>query len=86
MRDLLIFSCAIAYWFLVGKYDGKPTLLSKVCTFCLILVGLAVLANLVFLPLPPLFFLMYPWVLLALCVISLLQYLHMGLEGWRNRV
>lgn len=86
VRDLLIFSCAIAYWFLVGKYDGKPTLLSKVCTFCLILVGLAVLANLVFLPLPPLFFLVYPWVLLGLCVISLLQYLHMGLEGWRNRV
>ena len=86
VRDLIIFSGAIAYWFLVGKYDGKPTLVSKLCTFCLILVGLGVLANLVFLPLPAWFFQGYPWLLLTLCGVSLLQYLHLGLEGWRNRV
>lgn len=85
VRDLIIFTGAITYWFVVGKYEGKPTFVSKLCTFCLILVGLGVLANLVFLPLPPLFFQIYPWVLLILCVFSLMQYLVLGIQGVRNR-
>lgn len=84
-RDLIIFSGAIAYWFLVGRYEGQPTLISKACTFCQILVGVGVLAHLAFLPLPAWFFATYPWVLLALCVISLGQYLKMGIEGYRQR-
>lgn len=84
-RDLLIFFFAILYWFVVGKYEGQPTLVSKACTFCLILVGLGVLANLVFLPLPDLFFLLYPWVLLVLCGVSLLQYAVLGIQGYRHR-
>jgi len=84
-RDLLIFSGAIAYWFLVGKYQGQPTLVSKACTFFEILVGIGVLANLAFLPLPVWFFQAYPWILLVLCSVSLLQYLHMGLQGFLHR-
>ena len=84
-RDLLIFTGAITYWFAVGKYEGKPTLVSKACTFFQILVGIGVLANLVFLPLPPWFFQVYPGVLLVLCVVSLLQYMQMGWLGYRQR-
>lgn len=84
-RDLIIFCGAIAYWFLVGRYEGNPTLIGKACTFCQILVGVGVLAHLAFLPLPGWFFALYPWVLLALCVVSLGQYLKMGIEGYRGR-
>lgn len=84
-RDIIIFSGAVAYWFLVGRYEGKPTLVSKACTFCQILVGVGVLAHLAFLPLPDWFFLFYPWGLLVLCVVSLAQYLKMGIEGYRQR-
>ena len=84
-RDLIIFSGAIAYWFLVGRYEGKPTLVSKLCTFCQIVVGIGVLAHLAFLPLPAWFFQTYPWVLLVLCTVSLAQYLKWGIEGYRNR-
>lgn len=85
LRDVIIFSGAIAYWFLVGKYEGKPTWMSKTCTFCQILVGIGILAHLAFLPLPPWFFQGYPWVLLVLCVVSLLQYVQMGVAGFRQR-
>lgn len=84
-RDLIIFSCAIAYWFLIGRYEGKPTLVSKACTFCQIVVGIGILAHLAFLPLPAWFFQGYPWLLLVLCTVSLAQYLKMGYDGYRNR-
>ena len=84
-RDVIIFSGAIAYWFLVGRYEGKPTLISKLCTFCQIVVGIGVLAHLAFLPLPHWFFQGYPWLLLVLCSVSLLQYVQMGIQGYRQR-
>lgn len=84
VRDLVIFTGAIAYWFAVGEYEGRPTLMGKLCTFCLILVGLGVLANQVFLPLPVLFFQLYPWLLLGLCTVSLAQYGVMGVKGLQH--
>lgn len=84
-RDVIIFSGAIAYWFLVGKYQGQPTWVSKVCTFCQILVGIAIVAHQAFLPLPGWFFTGYPWLLLILCLVSLYQYVQMGVQGYRQR-
>lgn len=84
-RDVIIFSGSIAYWFLVGRYEGKPTLISKLCTFCQILVGVGVIAHLAFLPLADWFFALYPWVLLVLCVVSLGQYVRMGVAGYRQK-
>lgn len=84
-RDGIIFSGAIAYWFLVGKYEGQPTWVSKVCTFCQILVGIALVAHQAFLPLPAWFFAVYPWILLVLCSVSLYQYVQMGVQGYRQR-
>lgn len=85
VRDLVIFSGAIAYWFLVGRYEGQPTLISKLCTFCQILVGIGVLVHLAFYPLPEIFFQIFPWLLLVLCILSLAQYLHWGIGDLRRR-
>lgn len=33
-RDLIIFSGAVAYYFMLNPFDGQPTLISKFNTFC----------------------------------------------------
>ncbi len=84
-RDMIIFSGAISYWFLVGKYEGHPTFISKLCTFCQIVAGVGVLAHLASLSLPGWFFAWYPWLLLVLCSVSLVQYVKMGVQGYQSR-
>ncbi|MGD8378506.1 MAG: CDP-alcohol phosphatidyltransferase family protein [Gammaproteobacteria bacterium] len=44
-RDVVIVAGAVAYHFLVGRFHGEPTLLSKLNTVTQILFGLLVVAN-----------------------------------------
>lgn len=82
VRDLYIFCGAIAYWFLVGRYEGKPTLVSKACTFMLISLGLLTIANLVWPVIPLLALEVIIWVVVSLCLISVLQYSVIGVRGY----
>lgn len=82
-RDVYIFSGAIAYWFLVGRYEGRPTLLSKTCTFLMIVLGLGVLCNLVWDLIPTLWLLYLSYTVAALCLINMGQYTLLGIQGYR---
>ena len=44
-RDVVIFTGAVAYYFLLRPFEGQPTLLSKVNTLFQILVVFAVLVS-----------------------------------------
>jgi len=52
LRDLVIIFGAATYRLLIGRIDGRPTVPSKLNTFCQILFCLGVIANLAF-GLPP---------------------------------
>lgn len=82
-RDLYIFTGAIAYWFVVGRYQGKPTMLSKLCTFLMILLGLGVLCNLVWALIPEPLVLYLSYLVVGLCVVSVGQYTWLGIQGYR---
>jgi len=84
-RDVYIFTGAIAYWFLVGRYEGSPTMLSKTCTFLMIVLGLAVLGNLVWPLVPPLWLQWLSFMVVALSIISMGQYTVLGILGYRRR-
>ncbi len=85
LRDLYIFSGAIAYWFVVGKYEGKPTLISKACTFMLITLGLLTIANLVWPVIADWVFESIIWLVVALCLVSLIQYTLIAIKGYRSK-
>ena len=42
LRDLVIFTGALTYHFLIGKYELRPSLLSKINTFAQIVLALVV--------------------------------------------
>lgn len=84
-RDICIFFGSIAYWFLVGRYEGRPTFLSKTCTFLMILLGLGVLCNLVWAVIPAVWLLYLSYAVVALCVISMGQYAMLGVQGYRDK-
>ncbi len=44
-RDVVIVSGALAFHFLVGRFDAEPTLISKINTFAQIVLVLAVIAH-----------------------------------------
>ena len=85
LRDVLIFAGAIVYWFTVGRYEGKPTLISKACTFVAVALGLFTIANLVWPVFPQWMMQAIIWSLVSLCVISLLQYVALGFAGYRKK-
>ena len=52
-RDLLIVGGALAYHYLVGRYDMEPSIPGKINTFVQILVALAIIVLLADLPMQP---------------------------------
>ncbi|MEE2732835.1 MAG: CDP-alcohol phosphatidyltransferase family protein [Pseudomonadota bacterium] len=84
-RDVYIFLGAIGYWFAVGRYQGRPTLLSKACTFLMITLGLAVLGNLVWPLLAPIWIEGLSALVVVLCVVSMGQYTLQAIHGYRNK-
>ncbi|MBA56085.1 MAG: CDP-alcohol phosphatidyltransferase [Pseudomonadales bacterium] len=85
-RDVYIFTGAIAYWFVVGRYEGSPTLLSKACTFFMITLGLVVLANLVWPLLEPDWIQAFSALVVVLCIFSMGQYTVQGIQGYSRKV
>ena len=83
-RDVYIFTGAIVYWFVVGRYEGSPTVLSKACTFFMILLGLLVLGNLVWPLLQPEWIEGLGALVVALCVVSMAQYTVQGVQGYNK--
>ncbi len=81
-RDVYIFAGAILYWFVVKRYEGRPTLISKVCTFLMITLGLVVLGNLVWSVIEPVWIQGLSLVVVALCVVSMIQYTIQGVRGY----
>lgn len=83
-RDLLIVGGALAYHYMVGRYDMAPSIPGKINTFVQILVALAIIVLLADLP-------MQPWVIeagLVLVTVSAVfsgaHYLLVwGLRAWR---
>ena len=84
-RDLYIFCGAIAYWFVVGRYEGSPTMLSKTCTFMMIVLGLVVIANLVWPLVPPPLLLWLSYLVVGLSFISMGQYTLLGIRGFARK-
>jgi len=84
-RDLVIVSGALAYHFLVGRYEMRPSWLGKLNTFVQIVVVLAVILSLAGIPMPP-------WTrewgvgLVAVCaVLSGMHYMTLwGVRAWRS--
>lgn len=85
LRDVYIFSGALAYWFIVGRYQGRPTLLSKICTFALVVLGLGALGDLIWPPVPELLLQGLMALVLILCPVTMLQYTLLGVRGLRRR-
>lgn len=85
LRDIYIFLGAILYWFIVQHYDGNPTLLSKACTFLMVVLGLSVLINLIW-PLVPAPAIEWLAVIVGVfCIVSMGQYTVQFLQGYRLR-
>lgn len=86
-RDILIFGGAMLYWKIVGSFDGRPTMLGKLCTFYLIAHGIMVLVNLALFPVTPALIAFSNWVVAALCVASGAHYVFLGVQGlvlWKS--
>jgi len=73
-RDVIILLGAVAYHFLIGDYDLRPTLVSKVNTFCQIVLVLATVLSLSLYPLPEWFLIRLIDVVLATTVLSGIDY------------
>ena len=77
-RDLLIVSGAIFYWFLLGGFEGRPSLLGKCCTFVMIAQGLLVLTSLALIKVPDDLLLMGNLIVAVLCITSGMHYIYLG--------
>ncbi len=73
-RDIVILVGAIAYHFLIGDYDFRPTIVSKINTFFQIVLVLAMVLSLSFYPLPEWFLTRLVEIVLATAVLSGIDY------------
>lgn len=84
-RDLVILMGACAYHFLIGKFCGQPSWLSKVCTFLQICFGVLLVMTLAWQvdPLLASGIEMMQWAVVVSCLLSGSHYVL--LWGWRTR-
>ncbi len=86
LRDLVIFTGALAYHFLIGKYELRPTLLSKINTFAQIILALAVVMSMDVFQIPRELIQLMIYIVLATTVISGVDYLfNWGYQAVRSR-
>jgi cardiolipin synthase len=72
-RDLVIFFGAVAYRVLIGRMHGRPTIPSKLNTFCQVGFALSVVASVAY-QLPP------PWAITALGALAFLSTVVSGID------
>jgi cardiolipin synthase len=86
LRDLLIFTGALAYHFLIGKYEMSPSLLSKINTFAQIILALAVVMSADVFEIPRQFLQLLIYTVLATTVLSGVDYVwNWGYQAVRSR-
>jgi len=73
-RDLIIFSGALAYWFLISPYHGQPSVLGKLCTFTLVFFALFNLFHLAISPVPEWTLEVGNWTVVIMSLLSGAQY------------
>lgn len=86
-RDILIFGGALLYWRIVGSFEGRPTILGKLCTFYLIAHGIMVLVNLALFTVPHAVIAYSNWLVAGLCIVSGVHYVYLGVKGllqWKS--
>lgn len=83
-RDVVILGGAAAFRFFIGPFRGRPTLISKVCTFVQIGLGLAMVFQLAVTPLPEWLISFGIYLVVALCIVSGLQYVWIGVGKARR--
>ncbi len=87
LRDIIIVTGATWFHFKYGRYDMKPTLISKLNTVLLILLVLLVLVSLAqWYPLPDWLFESFEWVIITTSVISGIHYLWLGRQAYLEKV
>lgn len=86
LRDLVIFTGALAYHFLIGKYELRPSLMSKVNTFAQIVLALVVVMSMDALPIAREHIQLMTYIVLGTTVISGVDYLwSWGYQAVRSR-
>ncbi|MBV1919123.1 MAG: hypothetical protein KUG73_00460, partial [Pseudomonadales bacterium] len=69
--------------FLVGHFEGRPTLLGKMCTFLMIVQGLMVLSSLALFEVPMTLLNAGNLIVAILCVLSGGQYVFLGVTEFK---
>lgn len=82
LRDLVIVTGAVIYYFKVNRFTGSPTLISKACTFMLMLYGLALAFDAGVLQLMPQALWVMQTSVVVLCVVSGVQYVILWSRRW----
>lgn len=86
LRDLVIFTGALSYHFLIGKYELRPSLVSKVNTFAQIVLALVVVMSMDDFPIPGEYIQLMIYTVLATTVISGVDYMwSWGHQAVRSR-
>lgn len=86
LRDLVIFTGALAYHFLIGKYELSPSLMSKINTFAQIVLALAVVMSVDVFQIPREYIQMMIYTVLATTLISGVDYMwSWGYQAVRSR-
>ncbi|MGX2040990.1 CDP-alcohol phosphatidyltransferase family protein [Methylocaldum sp. MU1018] len=76
LRDLVIFTGAVLYYFLLRPFDGQPLLISKLNTLLQLFLVFVVLLNYGFAPLPPMILTGLAAVVLVTTLISGAMYVY----------
>ena len=73
VRDVIVFSGAIAYRYFIGTFFGRPSYLSKLSTAAEIVFILVIVWELAYFPIAPW---LQPWLIITVAVLSTVSGLH----------
>ena len=82
IRDIIIVTGATWYHFKFGRYEMRPSLISKINTALLVLLVLLVLIHLAWYPMSSWVLTGLEWVIITTCVISGIHYLWLGRQAY----
>lgn len=82
IRDIVIITGATWFHFKYGRYEMRPSLVSKWNTALMILLVLSVLVSLAWYPLAPILLDVLEWIIIATCIVSGVHYLWLGRQEY----
>ena len=84
IRDIVIIAGGVAYHFVIGVYEFKPTLISKCNTFLQIIFVILIMFQLAFTVIPLFIINLLMHLVFITSVISLIDYVFVwGMKAWR---